>query len=714
MFLDWSSSGLGLVARSQTTAINATEAIWRNPLTNETRWTRMQGSRIVEQQLIDASRAPQWRIASTGDFNRDGHQDILWRHDTGRLEWALLKQGNVVGNVQLIDIPDQNWQVVGIGDVDRDGNSDILWRNYETGRNSWWKLPQLTPAVNQTIVLDQIEVQDIMQIADTSWIAAGTGDVNRDGHTDVLWHNSLRQRIAWWRMSGSEIIGINDIDRNLDPGQTIGQIADFHQDGALDFIVENAASGTSDLWKMSFPQQAGIIASTVTPIDKTSLGNPIGASWQVVGATIVGADAGNTLTGAVLEASPIFSRRQTIGGPNDGHDLYRFDIGTSGVFAARLAGLTADADIRLINDRNGNGTIDQGEVLAWQWERGSQAESIQRFITAGRYFLEVRSYDSQVTNYQVTTRFTAAATDPNRIDIQIQLPPANEPIDSVTLGAIESAAAFWEDVLIGGGDLLAGSTLPIQVVNADLAQPDGSPDTLTLAFAGPNVVSDGQRLLLRSGTVTLNRQRQGGQDPNSIRDLFIHEFAHVLGFGTLWEPLTFRLRDGSLKQIGAAASSLVDRTSRTYRANSYAGWAYGELLATKSGAKLQQTAVPLEANSFAHWDESRFQTESLTPIANVGAQPLSQLTLASLRDIGWQVNFGAAQDYVLPDDTASSSNFANRSTGLIARSIQATTADRANNQPHHNRPAHPSNCGCAAHLMGHRPNLMTMVGITAS
>jgi hypothetical protein len=34
--------------------------------------------------------------------------------------------------------------------------------------------------------------------------------------------------------------------------------------------------------------------------------------------------------------------------------------------------------------------------------------------------------------------------------------------------------------------------------------------------------------------------------------------------------------------------------------------------------------------------------------ANRGSHPLSQMTIASLRDMGWNVNYGAADNYSLP------------------------------------------------------------------
>ena len=60
--------------------------------------------------------------------------------------------------------------------------------------------------------------------------------------------------------------------------------------------------------------------------------------------------------------------------------------------------------------------------------------------------------------------------------------------------------------------------------------------------------------------------------------------------------------------------------------------------------------MPIEPRVFAHWDETRFGVEAMTPYAEAlgVATPVSALTLSALRDLGWQVNYGAAQPYQLP------------------------------------------------------------------
>ncbi len=623
------------------------DAIWHNSLTSQNAWSQLSGSTIVDSKPLGTTDST-WKLSATGDFDRDGELDLLWRHESGATQWWLLRDGQFKAVQQILAIPDQAWQIVGTGDFNRDGQLDILWRHQPTGTNQAWIMPLADPNNGILSPLAGLALPSVP----LDWKVGATGDVDQDGATDILWTHVPSGASQWWQMQQASIVGASVLSDRLQPTQTITASADFNGDGTLDLVVYDGIDGTSRLWLMSKFAPGGIMSTidraVITPDNQLK---PFG--WHIAGVAKV--DAGNTLINATIEANPVFSRSEAIGGLNDRTDVYKFDLRTAGQFSASLSGLSADADLRLIQD--GNGQIDSREVLDWRWERGTKNEVLTNVLQPGSYFLEVRSYDDQLTPYQLVTSFAVTPLVPSvpalsKLDIQLKFDVTSAQLDPTTQTALKTAEQFWEDVLVGGGSLLPGGVLPIKITLEDLNLKTGAPDTLTLAYAAPTIASDGQKLLIQGGNLTINRRRLGTLDTTSLNDLFIHEFTHTLGFGTIWEPLRFRMADGSIRSIGgltADGSRLIDRTNNTYSANSNAGWAYGELRRDAGLTNtLVQTAVPIEADFAAHWDESVFQSESLTPVANSGAQPISILTLAALKDLGWQVNFGKAQDYKLP------------------------------------------------------------------
>jgi len=138
---------------------------------------------------------------------------------------------------------------------------------------------------------------------------------------------------------------------------------------------------------------------------------------------------------------------------------------------------------------------------------------------------------------------------------------------------------------------------------------------------------DGERLALR-----LHPSSAG-----LLQQVILHEMGHVLGYGTLWPELGL-LADPSLSGgadphfTGAQATAAFDAAGGT----SYAG-----------GLKVPVENTGGAATADAHWRESVFGSELMTGFIQVGENPLSQVSVASMADLGYAVNATGADPYTL-------------------------------------------------------------------
>ncbi len=96
-----------------------------------------------------------------------------------------------------------------------------------------------------------------------------------------------------------------------------------------------------------------------------------------------------------LGQSQIF---QDIVGNGDTSDLYHFSLGAASSVLVTLDGLSAEANLRLIADSNGNGLVDEGEVIARSEVEGTSPERLDlQNLAAGDYYLQVYQVAGETT-----------------------------------------------------------------------------------------------------------------------------------------------------------------------------------------------------------------------------------------------------------------------------------------------------------------------------
>jgi serralysin len=79
---------------------------------------------------------PSWHAIGTGDFNGDGHSDILLQNSSGEVDIWELNGASVIAAASVAN-PGPSWHVKGTGDFNGDGFSDVLWQNDDGSVAIW-------------------------------------------------------------------------------------------------------------------------------------------------------------------------------------------------------------------------------------------------------------------------------------------------------------------------------------------------------------------------------------------------------------------------------------------------------------------------------------------------------------------------------------------------------------------------------------------------
>jgi uncharacterized membrane protein len=132
-------------------------------------------------------------------------------------------------------------------------------------------------------------------------------------------------------------------------------------------------------------------------------------------------DSGNTLAAARnLGALSGDSSYSDFVGAVDTADYYRFALDQLSKLTVGLSGLTADANVQIIQDKNNNGIVDKTDTLATGANKGLADESLVTQLSAGTYFVRVLAvgntdYDLAL-NAQATPDITITGNSVNIVD----------------------------------------------------------------------------------------------------------------------------------------------------------------------------------------------------------------------------------------------------------------------------------------------------------
>ncbi len=215
---------------------------------------------------------PIWQIAGVGDFDGDGHGDILWRNtSTGQVVIWFIEGTQRVASGPAGGANPNVWEIAGIGDFDglattATPTADILWRHTSTGQTVIWLMDGNTQ-------IGQGSPGSVGQV----WQIAGVGDFDGDGRSDIIWHHTSSGQVVIWFIEGTGLVASGPAGGANPNVWQIAGIGDF--DGLASTMTRTAdilwrsASGQALIWLMDGTLRIG-------------LGSPgsIGQVWQIAGA----------------------------------------------------------------------------------------------------------------------------------------------------------------------------------------------------------------------------------------------------------------------------------------------------------------------------------------------------------------------------------------------------------------------------------------------
>ncbi len=254
----------------------------------------------------------------------------------------------------------------------------------------------------------------------------------------------------------------------------------------------------------------------------------------------------------------------------------------------------------------------------------------------------LQSVTATSTGFQpISFTAQASAVPASTFHIEVRYQAGTFPTDPQR-AAFDAAVARWTSIVVAGGPPyqihesagcgnMIGETIDGVVITVVLRPIQGN----VLGSAGPCIVRDQGYLPVQGymefNTNFLPQLEQSGQ----LNAVILHEMAHVLGFGTMWNYNGLP---------GQPSNHLLDGspgTDPTFNGPAARAAFFGAMgVGTFTGTPVPVEGLPYGAGTaYSHWRKTVFGNELMTGFITAGSvTPLSAVSVESLRDLGYGVN----------------------------------------------------------------------------
>lgn len=414
------------------------------------------------------------------------------------------------------------------------------------------------------------------------------------------------------------------------------------------FVVKNQSGGNIAGLPVSVAVTAG--GGTITGAPTQTTAGPTGIGIWTMGPSI----AANVVTITVDGIAPKTITVNTVAGPVasitavEGNGQVQFAgraLAQPVRFAVRDAFGNPVAGQSLTFNALGEGTLSgtaapsgtDGRVQAPTWTLGKRALPQQLRASTGA--IEGLATATVRTSYNIAVEFFGTAMSSamqeafNRAAARISAMVVGD-LPDVNVNGVNAADYCGEPAL----PVMSG-TVDDVVIYAGLQNIDG-PGTV-LAQAGPCAVRDDASSLPVLGIMMFDAADAASLVASgNMEEVIMHEMMHVLGFGDYyWGFLGYLTGAGTSDPVYTGGNAIAD-------------------CRLVGGASICASTVPIHnmdgpGSADSHWRESTFRNELMTAGLNAGSNPVSRMTIGGFMDLGYEVNYDAADSYRIPGTAAS-------------------------------------------------------------
>lgn len=197
-------------------------------------------------------------LIGPGNFDTSGRVDLAFSSGGAAVLWLAGNTGFAEATVFNARMGAE-WRAAGTGDFNADGSTDILWTQ-SAGVVSIWQMNGSR--------LGQLGMPSGRMGAE--WHVVGAGDFNGDRKSDIAWNNTSGQ-VSIWSMNGTTLGGVGISGGKMGAEWGLTTLADLNGDGKQDLLWRNTGGVVSE-WLMNGSDLAALV----------TLGQ-IGGEWRLAG-----------------------------------------------------------------------------------------------------------------------------------------------------------------------------------------------------------------------------------------------------------------------------------------------------------------------------------------------------------------------------------------------------------------------------------------------